>query len=678
MSEITIKKVVRHGHIFCGLGSGARGFNMGQARVGSMEAVFECVGGIDVDAAGVRDFETLTGTKATVRDLFSFEQYVAFHGQLPPPGWTPALPHDIHAAFGFKKPHIIFLSAPCKGFSGLLSETTSKTDKYQALNELTVRGMMLALEAYADDPVELFIFENVPRIAKRGRKLLNQITGMLRAYGYAVSETTHDCGEIGNLAQSRKRFLLVARHEKKVPPFLYEPPKRGLRGVGEILDRMPLPGDERAGPMHRIPALQWQTWVRLAFVEAGSDWRSLNKLAVEDGHLKDFGIVPDGGRPEPATDVRPGDVNWNSDVLGVRTWDEHTGVVAGRSSPTNGANSVADPRFDANGYEAGQYGVRGWKDTTGAIINVKSTGQGGFAVSDPRVGDDGPRFSNVYKIVRYGDASGAVTSARGGMACVADPRHPAGDGYEHTKYLVTPYSGTSRTVISASTTGDGAFAVADPRPVGLNAAETHRADHYGVQTWDDHTGAVLGNAHPWDNGRWSVADPRPVGLAGKNRDTYANQGHYGVIGWDETSKAIPAYAKNNNGSWSVADPREAVGDQTEALPTKGDRLVCVIRSLDGTWHRPFTTLDLAGLQSFFEPEEAWGFTLDGKSDSAWRERIGNAVPSDAAAAIASVMGKTLLLAWSGQTFMLSTDPIWVAPQRQLMIALSVDTSSMPL
>ena len=87
------------------------------------------------------------------------------------------------------------------------------------------------------------------------------------------------------------------------------------------------------------------------------------------------------------------------------------------------------------------------------------------------------------------------------------------------------------------------------------------------------------------------------------------------------------------------------------------------------------------MQSFFDPEEvfaflrdpsapAFDFTLEGKSDSAWRERIGNAVPSAAAAAIASTMGRTLLLAWSGQTFFLSTDAIWVQP---LEIALSVDS-----
>ncbi|MFX8187888.1 hypothetical protein ABTK83_19420, partial [Acinetobacter baumannii] len=74
---------------------------------------------------------------------------------------------------------------------------------------------------------------------------------------------------------------------------MYEPPKRPLRSVGDVIGGLWLPGDPAAGSMHRVPRLQWKTWVRLAFVEAGSDWRSLNRLAVEDGHLRDFLIVPD-------------------------------------------------------------------------------------------------------------------------------------------------------------------------------------------------------------------------------------------------------------------------------------------------------------------------------------------------------------------------------------------------
>ena len=45
-----------------------------------------------------------------------------------------------------------------------------------------------------------------------------------------------------------------------------------------------------------------------------------------------------------------------------------------------------------------------------------------------------------------------------------------------------------------------------------------------------------------------------------------------------------------------------------------------------------------------------------------------AVPPAAAQAIAGVMGTTLLLAASGETFMLSSMPIWV---RQISVALAV-------
>ncbi|WP_254176763.1 hypothetical protein [Pseudomonas aeruginosa] len=64
--------------------------------------------------------------------------------------------------------------------------------------------------------------------------------------------------------------------------------------------------------------------------------------------------------------------------------------------------------------------------------------------------------------------------------------------------------------------------------------------------------------------------------------------------------------------------------------------------------------------------------LDGLSDSDWRERIGNAVPPAAAEAIAGVMGTTLLLASMGETFMLSSMPIWVQP---VAIALSVQQAN---
>ncbi len=562
---------IRHFHLFCGLGGGAKGFNKAQPRVGNMVGKFRCIGGIDVDAPAIRDFERLTGTKGTVLDLFDRSQFMDFHGVEPPAAWKEAGPMEVRAAAGGEYPHIVFLSAPCKGFSGLLNETRSKTAKYQALNRLTLRGVWLMLEAFADEPPELIVFENVPRIANRGRPLLDQIVDLLRAYGYAVAETTHDCGEIGALAQSRKRFLLVARHIEKVAPFLYEPEKKRRQAVGTVLDRMPLPGHQLAGPMHRVPRLQWKTWVRLAFVEAGSDWRSLNRLAVENGHLRDYLIAPE-----------------------------------------DGTCSIADPRFNQSAkWKDGQaLGVRKWDESTGAIAGQQGPLQGAYSVADPRVG--GVRHNNVFHVVGFRDHAQAVTAGghptAGGQA-VADPRGGECPALLHGKYKVESWNEPARTVIA-------------------------------------------GNA----NGAYAVSAPRP-GFDRSKGDAYLTAGHYGVTRWDEPGGAVSAAAGHDNGRWSVADPR---------TPDASEKLVAVIRAIDGTWHRPFTTLELAALQSLVDPEEY--LELDGLSDSAWRERIGNAVPPAAAEAIAGVMGTTLLLAWSGETFMLSAAPIWVRP---VAVALSV-------
>ncbi len=728
MSAISSTSVeFTHFHLFCGLGGGAKGFNRGRASVGSLRARFRCIGGIDSDAAAIRDFSRAASVAGTVMDLFDREQYTAFHGREPPMDWREAMPVDIRIAAHGERPNIVFLSAPCKGFSGLLPETSSKTPKYQALNRLTLRGVWLALEAWKDDPPELFIFENVPRIAKRGRYLLDQIVALLRSYGYAVAETTHDCGELGGLGQSRKRFLLVARHEKKVPPFLYQPEKRRLLGVGEVLERFPLPGHPAGGPMHRVPALQWKTWIRLAFVEAGADWRSLNKLAVQDGFLRDFGIVPANG--------------WHDDILGVLPWGDTAGTIPGRSHATNGRYSVADPRqfegphngaygvaawpdtggtVTANGrpaagtfsvadprfegLEYSQYGVRRWEDSTGAVINVKSPGQGYFSVADPRM-EGNPRFNNVYRITRWDEAgravagpggpaggpavadprmnwsedahpsklavnaweqsAGAISGARflSGAGAVADPRPSQREDYKQTKYRVTHMQEAAGAVIAASSTGNGAFAVADPRP---GYPETAHQNLLAVQEWGGKASKTVTGARHVAGGALSIADPRPVGL-NANREHYQTGGHYGVLPWQETANAVPGFAKYDRGHWSVADPREAEGDPAFKLPEPDDRMVAVIRALDGTWHRPFTILELAALQSLVDPEEI--FTLDGQSESAWRERIGNAVPPDAAEAIAGVMGTTLLLAMTGETFMLSSQPIWVQP---IAMALAVD------
>lgn len=775
------ERIIRHAHLFCGLGAGARGFNMAKARVGSVNAKFVCTGGIDVDAGAIRNFDKLTRVKGTVLDLFSREQYIAFHGQEPPAGWREATPADVRRALTAAdgvRPDVVFLSAPCKGFSGLLSAKQSGTDKYQALNGLTLRGVWLVCEAFKGEPVPIMLFENVPRIQTRGRPLLDQISVILRSYIYNVAETVHDCGVLGGLAQSRKRFLLIARQREIIPNFIYEPANKRLRGVGEVIGKLPLPGDPVAGPMHRVPMLQWKTWMRLALVPAGRDWRALNDLTVVDGVLRDYGIIPDqqlrdgvlgvmgwdetagtviGNQRSPlhgrhsVADPRAGD--WHNESLGVRAWDDAARVVAGASRLHNGAHSVADPRpgygdathrhvlgvngwadtaptvsgtpkpssgsfavadprpnpmmsgglgilpYDQNaGAVAGeslptngrfavadprptqpnqtyhQYGVKEWSDPAGTVSGQAGPGGGPNSVADPRL--HRKTYSNIYRVIAFDEAAVSVTSSRD--TAVADPRMADKD-YTTTKYKVTPWAAQSRAVIGASTTIDGAFAVADPRSThGPNAHQNKMK----VVSYDSPAPVVTGSDRA-GSGALSVADPRPVGLNGEHRNGYSTQGHYGVVGWEQNSYAIPAHAKYDRGHWAVADPREVEPTcEPCSLPEPNERLVARIIALDETWHRPFTTMDLAALQSIVDPEEAFyrdgdgawharlPFDLDSKSDAEKREWIGNAVPSDSAAEIGGVIGEAILLAEMGETYSLSAATIWVSPAR---IALAVDT-----
>ncbi|TGX49061.1 DNA cytosine methyltransferase [Sphingomonas gei] len=783
-SAIITERVFRHGHLACGIGAGAKGFNMANPRVGNIQARFECAGGIDVDPGAIANFERMTGVKGTVMDLFSREQYRAFHDREPGLGWREAVPDDLREIFG--RLDCLFASFPCKGFSSLLSQTASLTDKYQALNALTLRGIWLALEAYRDDPIAAIIFENVPRIATRGRWLLDQICALLRSFGYSVNEDTHDCGVLGNLAQSRKRFLLIARYPEKLPNFIYQPRHHRLRGVGEVIGKLPLPGDPRGGPMHRVPALQWKTWVRLAFVEAGKDWRSLNRLAVEDGVLRDYGIVPEAdlrdnaygvcrwndrgplvtsarapgqGRfsiadprafssregsgflgvndwtgtvgvissrglptnggysvadPRPGyprsthtnllavsefdgaarciggaahvaggalsvADPRPGyGASTHRYVLGVLGWGSAKGVVTGSSRPSNGAHSVADPRI--NGHPASvQCGVKRWGQSAGVVTGNMWVGSGPNSVADPRVANM-PRFNNTFRIVPFVGPDGA----RAGLP-VGDPRAPDGR-HVNGKYRVTGYGMVSNAVIGASTTGMGAFVVADPNYAGAGLGSHH--NKMRVVASDAPSPVVTGSDRV-GSGALSVADPRPRGLMRADRTSYLTQGHYGVTRWSGASGAVPAFAKNNNGPWSVGDPREVpIDDLPITLPQPDDRLVARIIALDETWHRPFTSAELAALQGLFDPEESFpahvvdactsfdellaagfGFELSGGSDATKREWTGNAVPPPSAKGIAETIGEALLLASLGKTFTLSAQEIWVKPGA---LALAID------
>lgn len=559
--------VYRVGHLACGLGSGALGFRQANPKVGNVSARFETAGGIDIDAGALANFEHLTGVKGTHLDLFSREQYVAYHGHEPPADWREATPADLRAVFGHLD--VAFSSPPCRGLTSLLDPKHVGSAKYEALNQLTLRCYWLLLEAYKDDPIRILLLENVPGLASKGRHLLDQIYAILRHYGYAVAEDSHDVGPIGGLAQHRKRFLMVARHRELVPPFLYKPEKKPMKTVGEVLGELPLPGDPLGGIMHRIPNLRWKTWSRLAFIEPGSDWRSLHDLAVENGRLRDWAIRPLDGAPMDVGNLMPPRPPHNQ-VMGVRHWNRPTGTVQGASRPANGAFCVADPRYAAQSGRS-TLGVRQWNGTSGAVTGQTHPTNGAFCVGDPREVPviDGARY---FEIVARDDVGSEDPRARGGRG---------GRG----KYRVTRMDEPSGTVIGSSTTGEGAYAVADPR-IGL-----------------------------------------PIG-----------------------------------------------GDRG-GLPKENDPLIAVIIARDQSWHRPYSTLELACLQSILDPQEVMAETsplLIGSNQEDLRLWIGNAVPAASAAGMAETIGEVLIMAQTGQTFQLSSREIWVKPGA---IALTMDPSA---
>src|SRR3546814_13026609 len=144
-------KNIYHFHLFPGSGGGKKGFQRAQPRIPGLQGNFVYVGGMDIDTVAVRDCDKLGGYPTTVRDLASREQYIAINGHEPPAGWMEVTPDDVRAAAHGHRPNVIFLSAPCKGFSGLLAKQHAQSQKYMAMNGLTICAVCMALVAWSED-----------------------------------------------------------------------------------------------------------------------------------------------------------------------------------------------------------------------------------------------------------------------------------------------------------------------------------------------------------------------------------------------------------------------------------------------------------------------------------------------------------------------------------------------
>ena len=355
--------------LFSGLGGGA---------LGLQRAGFRLVGGVEVDAQTAADYEYLTGSPCHVGDLATMT------------------PGELRDVVGERRPDVVLLSPPCKGFSGCLPAKRAGEQHYVKLNSLAERGIWIALEAWPNAPPPLFCLENVPLIQTRGREWLDAIGKLLTAYGYAFRHTVHDCGRLGGLGQKRRRFLLVARHTGQVPEFVYEPPQRRLRGCGEVLSMLPVPipvGPDQlvpGGELHRLGRLCFHNWLRLALVPAGGDWRDLPESVA---------LTPRANR--------------HSGRFGVEAWARASHTVCGSNARVgNGwASATADPRI-AGATRRGVCTVHDANLPARTVIGNARAINGTAAIADLRLGHT-PRRGG-HGVVALEDPVGTVIGATNG------------------------------------------------------------------------------------------------------------------------------------------------------------------------------------------------------------------------------------------------------------------------
>lgn len=615
-------------HLFSGMGGGAVGAAAAAVRVGEHEGVFETVGGVDFDDLSNRDFRMLAKAPTITADLHAMQPAELLR-------LSPTCPDAV------------ILSPPCKGFSGLLSQKRAADDRYQKMNRLLLDGLFLLCSTWSEVPPLIFV-ENVPRIANRGGELLRQVKAMLHAHGYVLHMGTHNCGEIGGLAQNRMRWFMIARCTKRVPQFIYQPPKQRVRACGEVIGPLPMPGDPACGPMHELPRITWRNWVRLAAIPAGGDWRDLpgvvpegkrrgsqfRRHAVADWDESMQAVVgPGGGSVENVADPRVAEAlalgkrtKANSEsfkgspgLFGVDAWDKAAPTVtAGMSvSGSNTPAAVADPRFSSRDpSRGGALGVQGWDRPS-----VTVTGSAAVTGSNMPASVADPRFGHVDNVRRWDQPAHAVTTSpapSSGAGAVADPRVPR-----------TPNNGV-----------------------------------LGVTPFSEPMGTIAGSSWPM-NGKFSVADPR--------LNCEPRSGAYRVLSWAEAASTITGSLGIDNGPAAVADPRIPAGEPTpldlRLDPDKPPPFTPIILSPhDGTWHRPMTTYELAALQGFPLELDGKPLVLAGNGNTRWREAIGNAIPPPASQAVAEQLLRALLLAKLGM-FTLGLGQIWVAPNANALHAI---------
>lgn len=623
--------------LFGGIGGESAGLLKSQVEYGGKLYRFKLLCSIDSDPVANHNHDLITGEQTAVTmDLFERWQYVAWHGHEPPEDWREATSWDIWKAFKERVPWFLFLSPPCKGLSGLLPQKKSESDKYQALNYLTVSGLKLSLQAcvdYGGGIPAVIQMENVPRITSRGKPLLRKIEKLLKSFGYEVSiRADHNLGEIGGLGQQRVRFLILARDPKQIPNVIYYPTPKPMRSIGDVIGNLPTPGDiEAGGPLHRLPRLQWKTWMRLALIPAGGDWRDLNKVDWQSLRVVHS---PRAGAYEVA--------DWSKPSRAVTST-----AGFGRS---NGVAAVSDPRVRISGDgKRNLLRVQSTEHEAGCVTGAAGVNQGAACIADPKLTEKPGRHPAQYRVVGAEEVAPCVTGTRFGSGAIAisDPR--VNTDLMPDSYGVQDWDDTAKTVRAANRIMQAAGSVSDPR---VPNREGRYTDQFRMQSANNPAATVTG-ATDVQNGDQLIADPRIK--SAPRADTM------GVQAWHKPSKTVIGSADVHASAAAIADPR---------IPADNEQGTWVIIAQDGTWHRPLTTYELAMLQSFpTHLPDGRPFQLEGCSDAKAREYIGNAVPCGAAEQMGNVILAAAAEAEAGLTFELSWNPVWVMPQDESTMSI---------
>lgn len=526
-------------HLFAGSG----GCTLGFARAG-----FRSLGSFDFDAAACRDLERLTGGPAFCVDLAAMQ-----------PGQLLELTGEC--------PDVVVMSPPCKSFSGCMPAARAGEAHYVDMSQLAVRGVFLALEAWAPKRPRLILLENVPRIQSRGAALLAQVVALLQRSGYTTDQRTHDCGALGGLAQHRDRFLVVARQLETCTDVLRRPPPQRVRNVGEVLGPLPSPAAPHGDEMHRLPLLSPLNWLRLAAIRAGKDWRDLPAAIRLGGEARRAGayevLDPEApgkvvrGRhdvwaaPASIADPRVGFAgeNTHSGLLGVEDFGATAHTVTANARVQASRGGAADPRvgWDPTLHKGrpDSFGVGTWSTPSLTVRGRQDVQTSRASVADPRVG--GEKRPNCYGVGDFGEPALVVRGmqrTQTSQAAIADPRLAESPTRFKGKLGIEDWDEVGHTVIGAGaqvTTGKAS--VADPR---LSPRTGRQNGGFGVEADDQPAHDVLGEGTV-RNTRASVADPR-LGCEPRN-------GFFGVLAGDAPSGVVIGHHRHDNAPGSVADPR---------------------------------------------------------------------------------------------------------------------------